>query len=68
MFPHESDGIQKILLESIAKAVSLLVEVRHCLVNLCLGGRQETNLHHLVRALRLAKTSSAGIASTLPAL
>jgi hypothetical protein len=58
----------KIPFESIAETVSLLVEVRNCLISLGFGRPKKANPPHFVRALRAAKTCSAGIASILPAL
>ena len=68
MLSHEFNCFQKGLFESITEAVSLIVEVRNCFAGLGFGRTEEANMPHLLRALRRAKTSSAGTASTLPVL
>lgn len=68
MFFDESDGVQKILFESVAEAVSLIIEIGNGLFYFGFCRSDKANRSHLVRALRRAKTSSAGIASMLPAL
>jgi hypothetical protein len=55
----EVDGRQKILLESIAQARPLLVEVCDGFVNLGFGGLEESCLYHFVRARSRANTSSS---------
>jgi len=65
---NEVDCSEQILLEAIAEALPLLVEVRDRLADFLFGRSQKSRLHHLFRDRSRAKTSSADTASILPAL
>src|SRR5258708_4603326 len=68
MLTHELDGVAKVFLESNAQALTLLVEVCSRLIGLCFGRLQESGPHHFLRDRNRANTSSAGLASIMPAL
>lgn len=68
MLSDESEGFQKILLESIAKTISLIVEVLDGIIGLYFGRPEKPDNPHFFRARRRANTSSEEIASMFPAL
>ena len=68
MLYYGTYGCKKILLESVTKPRSLLVEVCDSFFNLSFGGFEKARQSHFLRARSRANTSSAGTASIFPAL